>query len=180
MKKVFLFLATLGVMALAAAPALAEDGTPQPSWWGGWQTSHKDNVLSPDTWINFGKHGSGDSEYCVDTNMADQNCSTGGTASGVFFAGYVNAAGMSNPGCTTTNPDGSTNNEQSGRNPDCDSLGGFYVGTTTTTGGLDTVCPVTNGAGCVGKPGLSATGVGLADEPASGEPAPPGSSGDVE
>jgi hypothetical protein len=129
--KVLMGLAAAAALSFAASPALAETwdgspvGTPQPALWtGGWTSSHKDNVLSPDTWLNFGNHGAGTSQYCVDTNMADQNCSTGGTALPVFFAGYINIPGVrSLPACGTTE-----------RNPDCDSLGGFFIGTSSTSG----------------------------------------------
>jgi hypothetical protein len=161
MKKFITLMIAAAALAITPSAALAElwsnespsnsdDGTLTPNSWSGWSGSHKDNVLNASTWTAFGTHGTGDSQYCVGdpgvTAAQNQNCGGGGLTGGVvpsdaansplFFAGYLNvpAAGVHSPACDAppAGPDG----EPAGtaRNPDCDSLGGFFVGTAPGSG----------------------------------------------
>ena len=130
MRKFLVGLIAAAVAALALAPsgAIAASCAGQATdalgvcTWGGWGTSHTDNVADEPAYLaTFGNNGGGDSQYCAEAN-GSTHCDGGGVNLPIFFAGYIFLPVVGCEGCSHGTPNSDS------------TLGGFYVGTGTSGG----------------------------------------------
>jgi len=127
MRKVIVALTLAGALAAIPFASSASAGTcvnATGAPWCGYGTSHTDNAADPEYWTaDFAANGPGNSAYCADPNLAnDDNC-PGGTL--VTFAGFLSPAGNCVLGCNHGPPPGGWS---------AYTLGAVYVGTNNTNG----------------------------------------------
>ncbi len=143
MRKFIVLTAALGALAIALPSSALAAGD-----WGGWGSSHSDNLASPNYPGTFSNNGPGNSQYCVDPTTTSTHCGPNGVYSPVETAGVFLPT---RTGCSHETTTGLSDNNNAVQLPTdgaadpCatgsgDSVGAVYVG-------------VAGGSGIVGAQG---------------------------